>query len=117
MTGWEFQQKYTRGEHLGLYRTKFLRSYDPLISILIPNKDHIEDLKRCIHSIEEKSSYRNYEYIIIENNSEKEETFQYYRQLEADNPKVHVVYWKEGFNYSAINNFGASYAKGEYRCC
>ena len=106
--------KVYRGEHLGLYRTKFLRSYDPLISILIPNKDHIEDLKRCIHSIEEKSSYRNYEYIIIENNSEKEETFQYYRQLEADNPKVHVVYWKEGFNYSAINNFGASYAKGEY---
>ena len=106
--------KVYRGEYLGLYRTKFLRNYDPLISILIPNKDHIEDLKRCINSIEEKSSYRNYEYIIIENNSEKEETFQYYRYLEADNPKARVVYWKEGFNYSAINNFGASYANGEY---
>lgn len=104
----------SKGEFLGLYRTKFLRSYDPLISIVIPNKDHIDDLKRCINSIEKKSSYRNYEYIIVENNSEDPETFAYYQQLEVLNPKVHVVYWKDKFNYSAINNFGARYAKGEY---
>ncbi|OUO79852.1 glycosyltransferase [Blautia sp. An249] len=104
----------SKGEFLGLYRTRFLREYDPLISILIPNKDHIEDLKRCIDSLESKSTYKNYEYIIIENNSEEEETFAYYKELEAENEKVHVVYWDGPFNYSAINNFGETYAKGEY---
>ncbi len=102
------------GEFLGLYRTKFKWEEKPLISILIPNKDHTEDLDRIITSIEEKSTYRNYEYIIIENNSDQPETFEYYKKLEAENPKARVVYWKEGFNYSAINNFGASFANGEY---
>ena len=102
------------GEYLGLYRTRFLREYDPLVSIIIPNKDHIEDLKRCIDSIEEKSAYRNFEYIIVENNSEEERTFAYYKELEKGNPNVHVVTYQGGFNYSAINNFGAEYAKGEY---
>ncbi|NCC44791.1 MAG: glycosyltransferase, partial [Clostridia bacterium] len=104
----------SKGEFLGLYRTKFLRSYDPLISIIIPNKDHIDDLKRCMDSIMENSTYRNFEFIIVENNSENKETFSYYQQLEAVNPQVHVVYWKGIFNYSAINNFGAQYARGEY---
>lgn len=103
-----------KGEYLGLYRTKFIRDYDPLISILIPNKDHIEDLKRCMESIDSKSTYKNYEYIIIENNSELEETFAYYKQLEKENPKAHVIYWDGIFNYSAINNFGAAHANGEY---
>ena len=104
----------TEGEFLGLYRTKFLWTEKPLISILIPNKDHIDDLKRCIDSIEEKSSYRNYEIIVIENNSDQEETFAYYKELEKENPRVKVVYWDGIFNYSAINNFGAQYANGEY---
>ena len=103
-----------QGEFLGLYRTRFLRDYDPLISIIIPNKDHIEDLKRCMDSIDQKSSYKNYEYIIVENNSTDEKTFQYYKDLEAENPKAHVVYWDKEFNYSAINNYGATFAKGEY---
>lgn len=104
----------SNGEFLGLYRTKFIRDYDPLISIIIPNKDHIQDLERCINSIEGKSTYRNVEYIIVENNSTEKETFAYYKELEARNPKVKVVYWEGVFNYSEINNFGASYAKGEY---
>ena len=103
-----------KGEYLGLYRTKFLWEEKPLISIIIPNKDHIDDLKRCIDSIEEKATYRNYEYVIVENNSTEDETFAYYKELEASNPKAHVVYWDGIFNYSAINNFGASHAKGEY---
>ena len=103
-----------QGEFLGLYRTRFLRDYDPLISIIIPNKDHIEDLKRCMDSIDQKSSYKNYEDIIVENNSTDEKTFQYYKNLEEENPKAHVVYWDKEFNYSAINNYGATFAKGEY---
>lgn len=103
-----------KGEYLGLYRTRYIREYDPLISIIIPNKDHIDDLKRCMDSIDKNSTYKNYEYIIVENNSEDPETFAYYEQLEAVNPRVHVVYWKGVFNYSAINNFGETYANGEY---
>ena len=103
-----------KGEYLGLYRTKYIRPYDPLVSIIIPNKDHIDDLKRCIDSIEEKSTYRNYEYIIVENNSTEPETFEFYKKLEAENKKVRVVYWKDIFNYSAINNFGVQHEKGEY---
>ena len=71
-----------KGEYLGLYRTKFIRDHDPLISIIIPNKDHIDDLKRCMESIEQKSTYKNYEYIIVENNSTDSATFEYYKKLE-----------------------------------
>ena len=106
--------KVSDGEFPGLYRTEFIRDNDPLISIIIPNKDHIDDLKRCMDSIEQKSTYRNYEYVIVENNSTDPETFEYYKKLEAENDKVHVVYWDGVFNYSAINNYGASFAKGEY---
>ena len=104
----------SKGERLGLYRTKYCWKEKPLISILIPNKDHAEDLERCLQSIEKRSQYRNYEYIIIENNSVEEKTFQYYKRLELSNPQVRIVYWEGEFNYSAINNFGATHAKGEY---
>ncbi|MDY3918770.1 MAG: glycosyltransferase family 2 protein [Candidatus Limivivens sp.] len=104
----------SKGEYLGLYRTRFIRDYDPLISIIIPNKDHISDLKRCMNSIEEKSAYPNYEFIIVENNSTEEETFAWYRELEQKDPRAKVVYWEGEFNYSAINNFGVRAAKGEY---
>lgn len=82
--------------------------------MIIPNKDHIEDLKRCLDSLEMKSSYPNLEYIIIENNSEKEETFAYYKELEETNPRAKVVYWEREFNYAAINNYGVRFAKGDY---
>ena len=108
------QAKVLDGEFLGLYRTEFIRDHDPLISIIIPNKDHIDDLKRCMDSIDQKSTYQNYEYVIVENNSTDPVTFEYYKKLEAENEKVHVVYWDGVFNYSAINNYGASFARGEY---
>ena len=63
------------GEFLGLYRTKYILDEKPLISIIIPNKDHIDDLDRCVQSILKKSSYPNLEFIIVENNSTEEKTF------------------------------------------
>lgn len=102
------------GEYPGLYRTSYRWKEQPLVSILIPNKDHIRDLGQCIQSIEEKSTYRNLEYVIIENNSEESETFAFYKKLEAENDKVHIVYYDGDFNYSAINNFGAKAARGSY---
>lgn len=86
----------------------------PKVSILIPNKDHIEDLQKCIVSIEEKTAYKNYEIIVIENNSEEERTFTYYDTLENEYENVRVVNWTDEFNYSRINNYGAELAEGEY---
>jgi GT2 family glycosyltransferase len=97
----------------GIYKTTFHWPDKPLVSILIPNKDHIDDLKRCIWSIEKKTTYPNYEIVVIENNSDQDETFQFYEELKQ-HKEVKVVYYKGGFNYSAINNFGARNANGEY---
>lgn len=99
--------------NLGLYRSRFAIKGNPLISIIIPNKDHIDDLDKCLQSIFTKSTYKNYEIIIVENNSEWPETFEYYKRLEG-NDRCKVVYWDKEFNYSAINNFGAKEANGEY---
>ena len=83
--------KVEMGEHPGLYRTYWQWKEQPLISILIPNKDHVKDLDQCIKSIEEKSVYHNYEFIIIENNSELPETFAYYKRLEASESACHLL--------------------------
>ncbi|MGN0240273.1 MAG: glycosyltransferase [Candidatus Weimeria sp.] len=97
----------------GRYRVHYHWDDTPLVSIIIPNKDHIDDLRRCIDSIREKTDYPAYEIIIIENNSEKQETFRYYDSLSSDR-RIRVIKYKGDFNYSAINNYGAAYAKGEY---
>lgn len=96
-----------------IFRIRYALTARPLISILIPNKDHASDLRRCIESITDLSSYDNYEIIIIENNSETDEIKDYYKTLEM-HPKVKVVTYEGDFNYSKINNFGATYASGEY---
>jgi GT2 family glycosyltransferase len=101
------------GDDLGFYRTKYEIKGNPLISIVIPNKDHTDDLKKCMDSIDSKSEYRNYEYIIVENNSDEAETFEFYKEIEK-RKNVQVVTWDKGFNFSAINNFGVRFAKGEY---
>ena len=99
----------------GFFYSKYQLKETPLVSIIIPNKDHVEDLKKCIESIEEKSTYKNIEYVLVENNSTEQETFDYYKELEEKNSKVRVLYWKEkGFNYPAINTYGVKHAKGEY---
>lgn len=105
--------KVEHSSFYGMFRTKYCWQEQPLISIIIPNKDHIADLKKCMDSIEQKSVYRNFEFIIAENNSTEEETFQYYEELKQ-RENVQVVYYKGGFNFSKINNFGEQYANGEY---
>ena len=97
----------------GFYRVKYPVQGDPLVSIIIPNKDAKEDLEKCIQSILEKSSYTNYEILIVENNSTGEEIFSYYKEL-SENSRIRLLRWKREFNYSAINNYGAKKAKGDY---
>lgn len=100
---------------LYFYRSKYRLTESPLVSVIIPNKDHTADLDKCIRSLEEKNAYKNIEYIIVENNSEEKETFAYYEELEKRCPRAKVLYWEEKrFNFPAINNFGAKHASGEY---
>lgn len=99
----------------GIYKTTYHWQEKPLVSVLIPNKDHTEDLEKCLQSLF-RSAYQNFEVIIIENNSEKPETFAYYERVQQEHANVKVVTYKAegGFNYSKINNFGAQYVKGDY---
>ena len=100
----------------GFYRAKYQVTGEPLVSIIIPNKDEKETLKKCLDSIKEKSTYHNYEIIIVENNSTGQEIFDYYKEIDGKDG-IRVVYWKSGFNYSALNNFGFTFAKGDYILC
>ncbi len=97
----------------GFYRVRYRVEGEPLVSIIIPNKDETETLRKCLASIREKTEYRNYEIIIVENNSETEEIFAFYKEIDRRDA-IRVVYWDREFNYSAINNFGARHAKGSY---
>lgn len=108
-----------------IFRIRYQITGTPKISIVIPNKDHTEDLKRCVSSILEKSTYDNYELVIVENNSETREIKEYYTQLlgfpyqpgepqHREDGKITVVTFEGSFNYSAINNLGARNARGEY---
>ena len=96
-----------------IFQIKYEIQGSPRVSIVIPNKDHIEDLRRCITSILEKSTYDNYEIIVVENNSTTEEIFDYYKQIQ-ENPNIRVITYEGDFNYSKINNLGVSHAQGDY---
>ncbi len=98
---------------LGFFRVKYPIQGSPLISVIIPNKDEEPTLRACIDSIREKTTYKNYEILIIENNSTSKEIFQYYKELSGQE-NIRIFNWKKEFNYSAINNYGASKARGEY---
>lgn len=101
-------------EKPGWYRSHLAIQGESLVSIIIPSKDHINDLDLCVTSIEEKSTWKNYEIIVVENNSVEKETFVYYETLKNRYPNVRILTWKKEFNYSAINNFAVREAQGEY---
>ncbi len=96
-----------------IFRIRYPLTARPKVSIIIANKDHTEDLSRCVESIINLSTYDNYEIIIVENNSETQEIFDYYSEIEK-HPFVRVVKYEGVFNYSRINNFGEKQASGEY---
>ena len=96
-----------------IFKIRYQIIGSPMISIIIANKDHVSDLKRCITSILEKSTYENFEIIVVENNSTEKETFDYYQEL-SEEEKIKVITYEGAFNYSAVNNLGVSCASGEY---
>lgn len=102
------------GPQFGWYSNEYHLATHPLISVMIPNKDHVPDLKRCLDSIYERVTYDNFEIIVIENNSTEPETFAYYEEMVEAHDNFRVVYYEGGFNYAAINNFGFESALGDY---
>ena len=102
------------GNTLGTYKVNYEIQGNPKVSIVIPNKDYVKTLKVCINSIKKLTTYENYEIIIVENNSEENETFEYYKKIDGKD-KIKVVYFPEKeFNYSKIINFGVKNSTGDY---
>ena len=106
--------KVTHGATLGTYQTDYKVIGNPKVTILIPNRNEMKTLKVCINSILEKTTYNNYEIVIIENNSTEKSIFDYYKKIEK-NEKIKVLYYPEKvFNYSKIINYGVKNTDGEY---
>ena len=97
-----------------IYRVHYAIKGTPKVSILIPNHEHREDLKTCLDSVFNQTTWPNYEIVIAENNSRSQEVFNYYDELRQEHENVRVVTWQGPFNYSAVNNYGAQYCTGEY---
>ena len=100
----------------GYYKTDYTMVHPGRVSILIPTCDHIRDLETCVESIYARTTYPDFEILLIENNSKEEQTFRSYERMRKEHPDtLKVLTWQgKGFNYSALNNFGARYATGEY---
>lgn len=98
------------------YRVSYEITGEPKVSIVIPSCDHAGELRACISSILERTSYGNYEMIIVENNSKEPATFGYYEELERGHENIKLITWPgKGFNWSAINNHAVrEEASGEY---
>ena len=95
------------------YHIRYALAGEPLVSIVIPNKDECATLRKCVSSILQRSTYSNYEIVIVENNSTTPEIFAYYERL-RQLPNVRVVTYEGEFNYSAVNNLGVRHARGEH---
>lgn len=96
------------------YRVKWQVQGKPKVSIIIPNQDHIGDLEQCLRSIQKKTTYTNYEVLVVENNSRQPQTFAWYEKMTQVCERARLLRWEREFNYSAINNFAARQAEGEY---
>ena len=98
----------------GTYFAEFDYEEQPLLSVIIPNKDYPQQLEECIRSILELGGYENLEILIVENNSTEKETFFCYEKLQELDSRIRVEKWEEGFHYSRINNDAAEKARGKY---
>ena len=103
----------TTGAFAGTYRVSHpLPAKSPLVTIIIPTRDKVEILKKCIESIQQKTDYPNWEMLVIDNGSIEPATLEYFRELKED-CRIRVLAYGKPFNYSAINNFAARQAKGD----
>lgn len=106
----------SEGRYPYYYDVNYLPPEDePLVSIIVPTADHADVLRTCVDSIFSKSTYHNFEIVLVENNSHNQATFAYYDELVAQHPnQVRVERWEYEFNFSKLVNFGAQRARGNY---
>lgn len=96
------------------YRVRYpILKPEPLVSLLIPTRDMLDLLRQCVQSILKNTTYRNYEVIILDNDSVQPETLEYFESIQASHACVRVLPYRSPFNFSAINNFGVKHARGE----
>jgi GT2 family glycosyltransferase len=95
----------------GSYQVRHVLPSRPLVSVLIPNRDHAAFLARCLDSLA-RSTYPHHEIVIIENHSRDSETFAYYHRLQG-RPHIRLLNWERPFNFAALNNFAAAQARGD----
>ena len=100
------------GEHLFTYQAKFSLPDSLLVSIIIPTKDKSELLAECINSIVTKSSWKNFEIILLDNNSSEAKTFDYFDFVQKEDSRIKVISMPIPFNWSRLNNLGVKQAKG-----
>ena len=93
-------------------RVHYLLQSEPKISIIIPTKNNKSFLKRCIESLENNTNYKNFEIIIIDNNTDDSETLEYYHSLDYE-----IISYKDPFNFSKMNNLGVTKSHGDYILC
>ncbi len=103
-----FTGKVLATEYLGLWRVKYDIIGNPLVSIIIPTKDQYQYISKCLSSILQKTTYKNYEIIIVDTGSTDKKVFKLYEQMKK------VLYWHKQFNFAAVCNFAAKQSKGEY---
>lgn len=98
---------------LGVYhRIKYnVGPLQPVVSIIIPTRDHVELLETCIDGILNRTNYTNWEILIVDNDSQQKRTHEYFRRIQSE--KIRILKFSGKFNYSAINNYGARQARGE----
>ena len=87
-------EKVEKGVDYGIYHTTFKIKDAPLVSVIIPNKDHTVDLDNCIRPMLTEGTYKNLEFVIVENNSTEQATLDYYEKIQKEFPNVHVVRWE-----------------------
>ncbi len=100
-------------EDLFVYDVRYVMEEKPLVSVIIPTKDHVDLLENLLKSIFEKTTYQNFEIIILNNNSKEQATFDYFKQIQSEHENVRVVEAAYEFNWSALNNHGIREAKGD----
>lgn len=101
------------GNKAGTFRIIYKIKEKSLISIIIPTKDKVDYLKKCIDSILQKSTYKNFEIIIIDTGSTRKETKDYYQTIK-NKPQIKFLKWNKKFNFSSVNNFAVNNSRGEY---
>lgn len=97
----------------GIFRIQYQINDSPAVSIIIPTKDRVNVLKRCINSILHRSSYGNYRIFIVDNKSREKETFGYYKELKNE-PRIEILRYDTEINFSAINRYAVSEIDSEY---